>query len=129
MPNTAAAAGSDNSIHGIGRDVSQLIKGQEASLGKRNAGRQRQEGTAVRVVRSAKNSAVRPLLVSQSSLPAVDHAAPTKPTQPPVKSAKAITAAEDDAAAAAAEHTAMLDKFRAEWRITEQDNIAQKLYK
>lgn len=108
------------------------VKLQESTYSKRNAGRQREEGTVLRVVRAVAGSAVRPLLVSQSSLPAVGHAAPTIATQPSLKHAKALSAAEaaaEAAAAAASAHTAMLNRFRAEWQITKQDSIWQRLYK
>lgn len=80
-------------------------------------------------------SAVRPRLISQTSLPAVEHDAPTKPSQPPStaaaskQQAKVDTAADDEAATAAAEHTAMLNRFRAEWSITRKDPLPLRLYK
>jgi hypothetical protein len=107
-------------------------KGPEPAHGKRNIGRQRQDGAVLRVVRAVTGSAVKPLLVSQSSLPAVEHSAPTLPSQPSIKhsaKAAACSAAESEADIAAAEHTAMLNRYRAEWRVTSKDPLLTRLYK
>jgi hypothetical protein len=130
---TAAPAGNEQRTYVLKESLS--FKSLEAASGKRNAGRQREEGTVLRVVRAVTGSAVKPLLVSQSSLPAVEHAAPTKPSQPPSKAPKAAAAAaaaaeaENEADIAAAKHTAMLQRYRATWAVTKQDTIWIRLCK
>lgn len=132
---TAAPAGSNeqrNTNYLLKESLS--FKGSEAGSGRRNAGRQREEGTVLRVVRAVTGSAVKPLLVSQSSLPAVEHAAPTKPSQPgskqvvPSKTSVEVEAV-SEADLAAEEHTAMLKRYRAEWAVTRKDSLWTRLYK
>lgn len=128
---TAAPAGNERPYV---LEKSLSLKGQDSitlTSGKRNAGRQREEGTVLRVVRAVTGSSVKPLLVSQSSLPAVEHAAPTKPSQPPTKAPKTSVEVEavSEADIAAEEHTAMLRRYREEWAITEKDSIWSRLYK
>lgn len=84
----------------------------------------------LRVVRAVTGSAVKPLLVSQSSLPAVEHAAPTKPgaKQAPSKTSVEVEAV-NEADLAAEEHTEMLKRYRAEWAVTKRDSLCTRLYK
>jgi hypothetical protein len=85
----------------------------------------------LRVVRAVTGAQVKPLLLSQSSLPAVVQEAHTESSQGPVKP-RAVVAAEEasiEAEAAAAEHTAMLNRFRAQWQISKQDSIWARAYK
>lgn len=132
---TAAPAGSNeqrNTTYLLKESLS--FKGSlEAGSGRRNAGRQREEGTVLRVVRAVTGSAVKPLLVSQSSLPAVEHAAPTKPSQPGSKQAPSKTSIEVEAVSeadiAAEEHTELLKRYRGEWAVTRKDALWTRLYK
>lgn len=131
---TAAPAGSNeqrNTTYLLKESLS--FKGSEVGSGRRNAGRQREEGTVLRVVRAVTGSAVKPLLVSQSSLPAVEHAAPTKPSQPGSKQVPSKTSVEVEAVSEAdleaEEHTAMLKRYRAEWAVTRKDSLWTRLYK
>lgn len=131
MQATAAApAGSTEQRTSYLLKESLSFKGSEAGSGRRNAGRQREEGTVLRVVRAVTGSAVKPLLVSQSSLPAVEHAAPTKsgskqaPSKPSVE-VEAVSEADLEAE----EHTAMLQRYRGEWAVTRKDALWSRLYK
>jgi hypothetical protein len=107
------------------------VKATETASGRRATGRQRQDGAVLRVVRAVTGAQVKPLLLSQSSLPAVGQEAHTESSQGLSRTRSVVTAADvsAEADAAAAEHTAMLNMLRARWQASKQDTLWTRAHK